>query len=57
MRNEISTTVRGSDKGATPNTKAGSARSRKRFPTHDVVGALYAEHRYAAQLLDVLENS
>jgi len=56
MRNGRSTAVRGSGKRATPNTKAGPARSRKRLPTHDVVGALYAEHRYAAQLLDVLEE-
>ena len=33
-------------------TAEGSA---KRLPAHDVVGALYVEHRYVARLLDVLE--
>ena len=53
-----STTVRGSERGAAPDTKAGTAGKGtvKRLPAHDVVGALYIEHRYAARLLDLLEE-
>jgi hemerythrin-like domain-containing protein len=53
-----STPVRAPAKAATP--PARPARAGKRpandVPEHDVVGALYAEHRYAARLLDLLEE-
>ena len=56
MRNTSSTTVRGAGKGAARNTEAGASAqgSAKHPPPPDVVSALYAEHRYAARLLDLL---
>jgi len=55
---KTSTTVARSRKTATPQTgsAAPAGRSTQRVPAHDVVGALYAEHRYAARLLDLLEE-
>lgn len=54
MKTKSSTTVGHSKKAATPSPAA--KRSAKRLPAHDVVSALYAEHRYAARLLDLLEE-
>jgi hemerythrin-like domain-containing protein len=49
---------RRSDRLATPEVGSPPAgeRSAIRRPTHDVVGALYAEHQYVARLLGVLED-
>jgi hemerythrin-like domain-containing protein len=58
MEKKSSTTTRGSGKTATlaqKRTQAGK-RAAKASTEHDVVGALYAEHRYAARLLDLLEE-
>jgi hemerythrin-like domain-containing protein len=58
MQKKSSTTVRSSAKAATPAAKRTQTRKRpaKGLGEHDVVSALYAEHRYAARLLDLLEE-
>jgi hemerythrin-like domain-containing protein len=40
----------------TMRNKSSTAEATRAFPAHDVVSALQAEHRYAALLLDVLEE-
>jgi len=56
MRNSSSTTVRDAGDPATPHAEAKSAgrKTREHLPPSDVVSALYAEHRYATRLIDVL---
>ena len=58
MANKSSTTVRDTRHVARPLAKAPPAGNGpvKRPSAHDVVGALQAEHRYAARLLDLLEE-
>jgi len=58
MQKKSSTTVRSSAKAATPAAKRTQTRKRsaKGLRGHDVVSALYVEHRYAARLLDLLEE-
>ena len=59
MEKRLSTAAaRHPDQPTTPQVGSPPAAKRlaKRRPTHDVVGALYAEHQYAARLLEVLED-
>ena len=58
MQKKSSTTLRSSAKAATPAAKRTQTRKRpaKGLGEHDVISALYAEHRYAARLLDLLEE-
>jgi hemerythrin-like domain-containing protein len=59
MQKRGSTIVRKADPGSAPKTQPRAAGEGpvKRLPPHDVVGALLAEHRYAARLLEVLEDA
>jgi hemerythrin-like domain-containing protein len=58
MRQKSSTTVHAADgpSAAQKDTGTAAPASVKRHAAPDVVGALYAEHRYAAQLLDLLDQ-
>ena len=58
MQKKNPTPMRPSAKAATPAAKRTQTRKRpvKGLGGHDVVSALYAEHRYAARLLDLLEE-
>lgn len=59
MREKSSTTPRSSERGRTlrKQDRTAGERALNRASAHDVVSALQAEHRYAARLLDVLEES
>src|SRR3974390_829018 len=58
MQKKRSTAVRSSAQAPTPAPKRGPAAKRpaKGLQEHDVLGALCAEHRYAARLLDLLDE-